>query len=477
LTSIAILIGNATYEYENDLTCCTEDVKAMTALVEATGRFDGIHARSDMDAGAMRDLLRNTLSPGAGHDEIFFYFSGHGAQIGGELYYCGTTFDGGRPNETGVSHSEVLNLLRPASPKLLVKVIDACYSGALLVKSERPAHPVAKEGFRNILQFSSSKDDQTSWGGERLSAFTRAFLEASVRKADGTVYYTDIANTLRDDFLENDDQTPFFFNQGTGREALVSDATVLASFKDRLATEWGISTSLGADPASPVPSPPPAAPTFEELLARAEQRMTSPEGANALIGKIFDGVMAKFDASGFAGIFEKDVSEHSYYSEPTAEEFMIRVLARETRPDRLVTAEIERVKKRASPWDIGASALAMAMSPEWTEEYALSLNCSLDRAQLRVSLTPKYRSLQQLKLVLSCAPSLEHCYLFELVTLHPRTDWEKFSSSGTEAVRRWYKLEWSQSVDHVVQKICDGLTKSIQDHITATAKRLSDERD
>lgn len=96
--------------------------------------------------------------------------------------------------------------------------------------------------------------------------------------------------------------------------------------------------------------------------------MTSPEGANALIGKIFDGVIAKFDASEFAGIFEKDVSEHSYYSEPTAEEFIIRVLARETRPDRLVTAEIERVKKKASPWDIGMSALAMAMNPEWTEE-------------------------------------------------------------------------------------------------------------
>jgi len=65
-------------------------------------------------------------------------------------------------------------------------------------------------------------------------------------------------------------------------------------------------------------------------------------------------------------------------------------------------------------------------------------------------------------------------HLFELVTLHLRTDWEKFSSSGTKAVRRWYKLQWKQSVNHVLQKICDGLTKSIQDHIPATTKRLSD---
>lgn len=476
MTSIAILIGNAAYEDENDLPCCAEDVKAMTALLEATGRFDGIYSRTDVDADTMRDLLRSTLSTSGNYDEIFYYFSGHGAQIGGELYYCGVTFDGSRPNETGVSHSEVLNLLRPASPNLLVKVIDACYSGALLVKSESAVHPVAKAGFRNILQFSSSKDDQTSWGGEILSAFTRAFLEASVRKTDGTVYYTDIANTLRDDFLENDDQTPFFFNQGTGRESLVSDATVLASIRDRLTSEWGMSNSSSSNSVLPVPSTPQNVPTLEELLSKAEERMTSPEGANSFIGSIFDGVISKFDASEFSSVFLQDLSEHSYYCEPVAEEFMIRILARETRPDRLVTAEIERVKKRSSPWDIGSAALAMAMNPEWTEQYTLSLNCSLDRAQLSVSLTPKYRSLQQLKLVLSCAPSLDHCYLFEIVTLHPRTDWEKFSSSGTEVIRRWYKLEWNQSVDHVVQKICDGLTKSIQDHISATAKRISEEK-
>ena len=476
LTSIAILIGNAAYEYEEDLACCAEDVRAMAALTEATGRFDSVHARTNIDADAIRDLLRDTLSINSDYDEIFFYFSGHGAQIGGELYYCGTTFDGGRPNETGVSHSEVLNLLRPAAPNLLVKVIDTCYSGALLVKGELHTRPIAKDGFRGFLQFSSSKDDQTSWGGEKLSAFTRAFLEASVRKTDGTVYYTDIANTLRDDFLGNDDQTPFFINQGTGREALVSDAGVLTSFRERLTTEWGTLTHLTTPTAAPTPSPVP--PTFEELLDRAEKRMTSPEGANVLIGKIFDGVIAKFDASDFARFFEKDVSEHSDFRESAADDFMIRVLARESRPDRLVTAEIERVQKKSQPWNIGVSAaLAMAMNPEWTEEYTLSLNCSLSRAQLRISLTPKYRALQQLNLILSCAPSLEHCYLFELVTLHPRIDWDKFSSSGTEAVRRWYKLDWDQSVDHLVQKICDGLVKSIKDHIGATTKRLSEEKD
>lgn len=449
----------------------------MSGLLEATGRFDAIHSRTDVDADAMRDLLRDTLLLDTDYDEIFFYFSGHGAQIGGELFYCGSGFEAGRPNETGVSHTETMNLLRPASPKVLVKVIDACFSGALLVKGQSPTYQLDKGGLRNVLQFSSSRDDQASLAGEQLSEFTRAFLEASVRKAEGTVYYTDIANTLRDDFLENDDQTPFFVNQGTGREALASDASVLSDFRKRLAQNWGIPSLVEVDNGVSTPVAPQAAPSLEDLLVRAERRMTTPDGANALIASIFDGVVAKFDSSEFSGLFAKEVSEHRYYNEETVEEFMIRVLARENRPDRLVTAEIDRVKKRTSPWDFGAAALAMAMNPEWTEEYTLTLNCSLDRAQISVVLTPKYRSLQQLKLVLSCAPSLEHCYLFELVTLHPRMDWDKYSPLGTEAVRRWYKLEWSQSIDHLVQKICDGLTKSIRDHIEATTKRLAAEKD
>jgi len=475
LKSIAILIGNAAYDRENDLACCTEDVKAMTSLLEAAGRFDEIHAHVDMDADAMRDLLRESLSD-TGYNEIFLYFSGHGAQIGGELYFCGTTFDGVRPNETGVSHSEILNLLRNASPKLLVKVIDACFSGALLVKANQPYYPIVKEGFSGVVQFSSSKDDQTSLGGERLSAYTQAFLEACVRKAEGPVYYTDIANTLRDNFLENNDQTPFFVNQGTGRETFVPDVAILADFKERLAMDW-VSSSIPVDPVLAETNSSVMAPTLEELLEQAEQRMTSPEGANAMIGNIFDGVISKFDASALAHIFDKNISEHSYYREEAAEDFIIRVLVRESRPDQLVTAEIERVRKKVSPLLFASQAISMALDPEWTENYTLSLNCSLERAQLRVALTPKYRSLQQLQLILSCAPSLEHCYLFEIVTLHPRTDWDTFSSTGSEAVRRWYKLEWNQSVDHIIQKICDGLARSIQDHITTTQRRLLGEKD
>jgi hypothetical protein len=347
VTSTAIVIGNADYSYEQSLPCCLEDVAAMKALIEATGRYAAIHALTDLDADAMREAFRDLLPATGSHDEVLFYFYGHGAQVGTELYYCGTQFDSARPNETGVSNTELHNLLRAAQPNLLVKIIDACFSGALLIKAERQPFPVTKEGFRHVLQFSSSLDDQTSLAGEPLSAFTRAFCEASVRKSEGPVYFTDVANTLRDDFLGNEDQTPFFVSQGTGRELLTDDASKFNEFRQQLETRWKIVGEHGDeetnenDAALVVAEPP----TAKQLLMAAEARMGGPEGAKQLIDSLFDGVIARFGSGSFAEFFETKVVEHNDYQEPSSRDHIIRVLSRENRPDRMVTAEIKKRRK------------------------------------------------------------------------------------------------------------------------------------
>jgi hypothetical protein len=479
VTSTAILIGNATYEHEQPLPCCREDVDAMKALLEATGRFDHICASVDLSADEMRNAVRTALPSDDGVGEVFFYFSGHGTHIRGELYLCGTTFDGHRPNETGFPHTELMDLFRAANPEVLVTVIDACYSGALLVKGDHSLAPVTKDGLRNVLQFSSSMDDQMSLGGERLSAFTRAFLEASIRKTEGVVYYTDITNTLRDDFIGNDDQTPFFVNQGTGREILVEDASKLGDFRQALLTRWrpdnvdGEESDEGDEGERAIVVATPRTPL--ELLAVAEKRMGDPESVRSLIDDLFDGVVQKFNESEFADLFETTTVEHSDFAEPIIEDFMIRVLAREPRPDRMVLAEIKRKRKKPSAFERATMGFLHTFDQEWTEHYNLELNCSLSRAQLKLTLTPKYTALQQLQLVLSCAPSLEECYIFELVTQHPRTDWQAFDDDGREIVRRWYKMKWGASLDFLTGKICDALTKAVRDHIDETAGRVDAE--
>lgn len=492
MPSIAILIGNATYTQQNPLECCRRDVEAMTALLEATERFDRIDAHVDLDADEMRAVVREALPAEGGCDEVFFYFSGHGDIQTAEFYYCGTSYDSKRPNLTGVSHSALDDLFRAASPATLVKVIDACFSGTLLIKGDPlPPPPVHKDGFRNVLQFSSSMDSQTSLGGDPLSAYTRGFLEASVRQAEGAVFYTDIANALRDAFLDNDEQTPFFANQGTGREILVDDAGRLAEFRTRLVKEFrapweeGVgdedgeadqdAAEIGDENRTLVVAEPR---TIKDILESAEARMGSPEQTTAMISELFDGLVETFDESEFAEIYHKEVTQHSRYYETTIENFMIRILSREKRPDNLVIAEIERKKRRKpNPFTAATTSMLLAFNQyddEYTELFTLKLNCSLDKAQLRLTLTPKYRSLQQHVLVLSCAPSLERLYVFELLTRHLRTDWNRFDEDGEEVVRRWYKLEWGQDVGWLVNKIHEALVDSIRKHIEISVQGLTD---
>ena len=79
---------------------------------------------------------------------------------------------------------------------------------------------------------------------------------------------------------------------------------------------------------------------------------------------------------------------------------------------------------------------------QYVEMYDLELNCKMSRAQLRVTLTPKFSTLQRIVLIVTCAPSLEICYVFEIATQHMLHDFGKYDVDGTKAVQRWYKFNW-----------------------------------
>lgn len=476
MTSTAILIGNANYRQGSILPCCLEDVAAMRTLIEATDRYDVIREFTDLDGDGLRDVLRQAFPEATPQNEVFFYYSGHGAQVGAEFFYCGVGFDPTRPNETGMSHTQLHDLLRTAEPKLLVKVIDACYSGTRLVKTEPAPLPVLKDGFQHVLQFSSSQDDQASMAGEPLSAFTSAFLAASVRKTEGAIYYTDLANTLRDDFIGNDDQTPYFVSQSTGREILVDDAGKLAPVRTAIEERWsGKLPAISDDVADvgTVAAEPPAPVPFKDRLLAAEGRMADAATARALIDRLFDGVVSRFSDGEFGDFFDVATVSHPDFQEVTAEAFIIRVMSKEPRRDRLVTAEKRPTKTTRPAWMSEMQAALVQMNPNWTENYDLNLNCVLDRAQLRLTLTPKYRALQQLVLVLTCAPSLERCYVFEITTQHLRADWDAFDDAGREIVRRWYKVNWDDPGEWLVKRVCDSLEAAVREHLEETSLRLT----
>ena len=109
----------------------------------------------------------------------------------------------------------------------------------------------------------------------------------------------------------------------------------------------------------------------------------------------------------------------------------------------------------------------------YREVYDLRLNCKMHRAQIKLTLTPKYHSLKQLVIVVTCAPSLENCYVFEIGTLHSLTDFGEFDYEGNEVVRRWYKFDWDQSTDNVVEKIILKLDELVREHLEHIKQRLT----
>ncbi|HYW15025.1 MAG TPA: caspase family protein [Allosphingosinicella sp.] len=482
MSAVAILIANANYTQQDGLDCCLDDLRAMRALINASGRFSQVDERSDLNADQMRDAVRNALPDGAKLDEVFFYFSGHGhVSIEEEFYFCGTTFDTSQPNQTGLSESNLHDIVRAVSPSTFIKVVDACGSGTLLIKRDRLIMAPRKDGFQNLVQIASCKNDQNSFGGDPLSRFTAAFCEAALSKARGPVFYMDIINALRDEFLDDDVQTPFSVYQGTGRVMLVDDTSKLAGFRELYNQEWGGAlveesreeeasdrTSTALVEAKPL--------TLVEMLQAAEERMPTSELIKRQVGALFDGVTERFNAADFADLFEFKIDSHSDFVEPTARDFIIQILARQTqRSDDFVRAEIMSVIKKPSPLDRIMGNNLFSIYPEYLDQYELELNCRMERVQLTLTLVPKYKAMQQLVLVLTCAPSLEHCYVFEVVTQHARVDIDRFNHEGRELTRRWYELDWSSDMSWLIGKITDSLQAVARKYVDVMTNRLKKE--
>ena len=469
MAKTAVLIGNSQYASLRDLPCCQNDVNAMKDLLQATKKFATITVIADAAADELKSRLRAVTNIGTDVEELFFYFTGHGYQHESDFFLCAIDFDRDNPNSTGLSTHELHVLLREANADLVVKVIDACNSGTLLVKADSSFQATQPE-FNNLIQISSCRENQDSLAGEPLSVFTGKFREAALRKPDGPVYYMDIVNSLRDAFMQNDEQTPFFVFQVTGRETFVDDGHRFDSLRKQL-----IARTQPAAGAAPVQREATAT-SIHDLLEVAEEQVATPDVITTFVGGFFDLLIEKVSNHEFSQFFSFEVEEHSDFEEPTTEGFIIRVLSRQDRLDEFVTATIKKERIRR-PLGLMGTSVWLGMLPDdqrFREVYDLTLNCTMKRAQLRLTFIPKYHSLNKVIVIVTCAPSLHRCYVFEIGTQHKLTDFNEFSGEGRETVRRWYKLAWRDGVDGVVRKITSRLHQVVREHLEETERRLSE---
>ena len=466
MASAAILVGNVTYQKFPKLECCHDDLLAIEQLLRATEKYQEITIIENEEADGLKSKLRAAIDKVQSPDELLFYFTGHGHIHQDEFFHCATNFDPKRPNDTGLSTTELHTLLKLTDASLVVKVIDACYSGTLLVKADSEWFPQNKDGFKNLIQIASCLDSQNSLTGTPLSLFTDKFRTAALRKTEGPVFYTDIISTLRDVFIENNSQIPFFVSQSTAREQFVDDASKLSALRKAL-EEITTQATASIPVAQDSPQQPP---TLLERLAAADAQVVTPDLMSSFVDKLFDNLIKRLSTSEFAPFFEMDVAEHARFDESTAEEHIIRVMSNEQRADNFVTAEHTRkLRKRNLLYGLQQQ---LDDNP-FEETWHLRLNCTMVRTQLRITLTPKFTNLQRIVLVVTCAPSLDNCYVFEIATQHLLKDFGKYNSSGTEVSRRWWKSKWDATTDGILQQIATKFTDTVRAHLENAEKRLS----
>ena len=473
MVNTAILVANSQYKNLRELSCCSKDVEAMRELLEATNKYSEIEVIENTEADDLKTRIRAVFEKITPTDELFFYFTGHGCIQDDKYYHCTTDFNSNNPNTTGLSLEELHALLKLPNANLVVKVIDTCHSGVSLVKADYENHLQAqqKHVFKNLIQISSSLESQYSFTGESISVFTEKFRASALRKDEGVVYYMDIISTLKDEFIQDEDQIPHFVSQGTGREQFVDDAKRL----DVLRNKFRSQTEVLSEPESMDREPLPTPPSLQTMLENTEKITATPEKVTSFVNTFFNNLKEKVSTDEFSDFFEFNITEHSDFMEPTNEVFIIRVLTKESRPDEFVTAKIsrERVRKKTLGMIDAAIAGMLGQDHEFKDVYDLRLNCTMERAQLKITLTPKFQSLKQLVMVITCAPSLENCYVFEIGTQHNLTDFGKFDVEGDEVFRRWYKFHWAENTDEVVTNIATKLSEIVQEHLEYVKQRLN----
>ena len=466
MPNVAILLGISEYESLPPLPCCHDDILAIQELLRATGKYSEIVTIENAPSNKAKDAIRSAIEQTSRTEELFFYFTGHGFQTKQDFYHCAPDFDRRRPNQTGLSLNELHLLLRMAEADVVVKVVDACNSGIALVKSEDGLLSQDDKGFKTLVQFSSCLESQTSLTGHPLSVFTGQFRDAALRKLEGPVYYTDIIASLRDTFENNNSQTPYFISQGTGREQFVNDAERLSPLRTKtqadvisLDTTEG---SIGSDPNQ----------RLLALLGEAEGNTATPDRIETFVGEFFDRVVEQTARLGGSDLFTLQTVEHSNFLESSAEGFICRVMSKETRPDKFVTATVQRENGHGSLRFLAAMAAGFGGGEGYRETCLLKLNYPMPRAQLKVVLEPRYRCLKQIVLIVSCAPSLENCYIFEIGSQHSLKNFDEFDTEGEEIVRRWYKPLWGDNTDGIVDKIARKLEEAVREHLENTQQRL-----
>jgi len=196
----AVLVGVNEYDDETNYGClhvCVKDAHAIREQL-VTGGSDPARIRlltDDSPEPPTRDNILVALKAVADATEpddlLFFYYSGHGDEDGGESYLVARNGKRLVLSDTAVRVSRIKEIMEQAPARAKVIVLDACHSGADI--GGKGPKPMSEEFIRRVFEqaeglaiLASCKQGQVSyeWQAQEQSAFTHFLLEALAGQAD-----------------------------------------------------------------------------------------------------------------------------------------------------------------------------------------------------------------------------------------------------------------------------------------------------
>lgn len=238
--NLAIIIGISKYEKLHDLPSCQNDAHYFHKLLDLSQKYDNIlYLDQNTDSNTIMDSIDEFVNEYSTSEinEILLYFSGHGYYNEDEFYFCTSNIDVSKINSTSITNTDIDRIIKKLSPETYVKIIDACESGHSYIKDLGNREKIFQKNsrvFKNCYFFSSSESTQYSYASERISDFTKSFLEIIkdliIKNKIDNIKYRQVSSALSDEYALNSKQTPFFVSQGTLAELFLSRNARLEQF-------------------------------------------------------------------------------------------------------------------------------------------------------------------------------------------------------------------------------------------------------
>lgn len=232
---LAILIGNSDYENLKKLDSCINDLNVMELIINASKKFDEILKFENYNSSELKEKLSknvSSLKDSPVINELFFYYTGHGTYKNSQFYYLPIDYSENHHKSTSLSNEELDQWLKEIKPEIVTKVVDACNSGINYIKSiddETSEENLFEYLDKSSLSFNkcyfmfSSLIDQNSYIKDKISEFTKAFVESISNHNSSTIRYKDIIDYISDYFDKDNKQTPFFVTQSDFTEKFIDE--------------------------------------------------------------------------------------------------------------------------------------------------------------------------------------------------------------------------------------------------------------